>query len=299
MAKTNDALTQAEQDVPLDSSPVTDDDTQTNDADDTQSLVSGASKISGQGDDDDKDGGRDIKNVRGELLRKQEKYAAEMNARFERFEGMLEGALAARPIPQGTTQTDATKPLNTYSVAELKALESQIPDDNKTEYKRLIDTAQARETTLDVVNDRFDQERIKLIREKANTEAYDNWPQLKDKQGSFYREVNRELGEMGVDVTKRSPTAVRDASNAVGMRLGLTPAAQRLMESNTHGDIGGRSGPAPKGDGNSLDMSDKQIEEISPALQYALKSGKFTKEQKERIKTKTGQYRKHQHLFIK
>ena len=297
MAKTHDALAQAAQDVPPESSPATDE-TQTTESDDTQGLASGASKNSGQGDDDDKAGGRDIKNVRGELLRKQEKLAADMDARFARFEGMLEGALAAQPKQQGQPAT-GNRNLNEYSVAELQALESQIPDANKAEYQKLVNAAQVREATVNVVNSRFEQERMKEVRERANREAYGNWPQLNDRQGAFYREVNRELDQMGDATVKKSPTAVRDAANAVGLRLGLTPAARRIIESNTHGDIGGRSGPAPSGGGNSLDMTDKQVDEISPALQRALKSGKFTKEQKERIKKRTGQYRENQNLFIK
>jgi len=156
-----------------------------------------------------------------------------------------------------------------------------------------------REAAANVVNTRFEQERLKERRETANREAFDNWPQLKDKQGAFYREVNRELDSMGDATVKKSPTAVRDAANAVGLRLGLTPAARRIIESNTHGDIGGRSGPAPSGGQNKLDMSDKQLDEISPSLQRALKSGKFTKEQRARIKKRTGQYRENQNLFIK
>lgn len=287
-SKHNDALIQAQQDVPADSSTATDD-TQTAQSDGTHDPGPTAGTQSGEGEKDGKAGGRDIDNVRGELLRKMEQ-------KFARIEGILEG-LQTKQAPQAAPAKG--KDWQDMTAAELRALESQVPEASKAEFDRLVREREIREAARQEYATQHSQHQFAEKRQRANTEAYDRWPQLSDTQGAFYREVNKELNEMGEGVAKASPTAVRDAANAVGLRLGMTPAASRLMATHRHGAANGRTAPPPDGRDNAYGLSDDAMQKISPKLAGALKSGKFTKEQLARIKERSKQYDEHRNLLIK
>lgn len=143
-----------------------------------------------------------------------------------------------------------TLDINTATAAELRV------------FRRGLNLAEATPDQLrqvdeldDLIVDRLAEEKVAALeskmsfREKASKldkKAYSNWPELNDPESDFAKKVNTYLEEMGgVD---SDPVALFNAANAVGVDLGMVPAARREPQgSDPTSKIKGGSGDAPTG----------------------------------------------------
>lgn len=277
----NDALRQAKQDVPADSSPATTDDAAQSDP------APGAGET--PGDKGTGKGGRSIDEVRGELTRKLE----EMSGRFSRLEEMLQGVTAGTP----RRDTEPAKDLNDMTTGELEALRPHIPEDKKAAFEVLVNTRREEERVDARFERKLTQRETVQARKAANEEAYDRYPELSNEVGTFYREVNKVLDQWGDPVTKNNPYAVLQAANEAAHRLGIKP--RERVESRS-GRVSSRTAPASDNAVGTRKMSVEQSESIARGLTAALPAGKtFSKDVMEGIRKRADEYEQHRDLFIR
>jgi len=126
MTVPNAALDQARKDVPVDSSP-TENDTLTDQSAADNNPAPDAGKKSGHSDATDA-GGRDIDNVRHELVRKLDKSDSTLRAEIAELKGMLAGLMQGNAAPT----TSAAPDVANMTAAQLAALEGDVPAEQKS-----------------------------------------------------------------------------------------------------------------------------------------------------------------------
>jgi len=273
-----DPLEQADKDVPLDSS------TSTPPSDDPGNPPP---------DGDDKSGdsgkGRTLENVRGELLRKQDELRSEL--------AEIKDLIRNQPAP--AVAEPPTTDINKMSSVQLEALRPNVPEAQHAELDRLINKRRIDEAVAQGIESRLSAREVEQVRREANSTAFQRWPELRDNSSTFRRVTNEVLKERGDSTT--NPQAVLDAANEAGMRLGLKPATT-AFNSNGRGAYrtarGSSDAPAPADAPQDM-LSEAEASAIAIRLRNAMPSGKFSPEQVKRARERSGEYRKHQDLFIK
>lgn len=293
----NEALRQAGQDVPVDSSPTTDP-TSTDESDNTNPGPD-AGDHSGDSGGDDKSGGRGPDELRGEFDRRLKESDSKMDTGFARIEGMIAGmGQQQNTQPQGQVGND----LDSMSSAALEALRTGIPDDKLPAFEQLVAQKKSDERADARFNQNWTNQQTQQTRKESNAQAYQRYPELHDEASPLYRETNKVLDEMG-GIVEHDPRSVLNASNEAATRLGVKPRSGAMYgapSTRNHAPVGGRSAPAPDGSDGGIVMTNERAQEIGSRLAGALPSGKkFTTEQLKGIRERHSEYKKHQHLFIK
>lgn len=278
----NIALRQAQQDVPVDSSPATPD----SDTQDTPVPDAG----NHSGDTPPAQSGRTVEQVRGEFDRKFKDLQNDLTNRFSRLEEML---TSRAPAPTSSADS-GEKDLNSMSVAELEALRPHIPADKKDAFEQLVRTRREEERVDSRVDRKLEGQRLVETRKQANADAYARFPELYNENGALYREVNKVLDQWGDVVTKKNPYSVLQAATEAAFRLGIKPRVPDAP-TPTHGHS--RTAPAPDGAGGPAKMSKAEAEKIASRLANALPPGK--KFDLENVINRTQQYNEHRDLFIR
>lgn len=281
----SDALRQAAADVPADSSPAK------NEPDTSGNPGPDAGDHSGDSSASAKKG-RTVEEVHGEMNRKFKDLQDTFANRFERLETML----TSRTDSPSPSANGAQKDLNSMSSAELEALRPHIPADKKDAYEALLRTRREEERVDSRIEERLSKAQVVERRKSANAEAYQRYPELHNQSSTFYREVNRVLDQWGDAVTRNNPFAVLQAANEAAHRLGVKPRALEDTSSAT-GRVGGRTKPAPDGEGGGKRMSRAEAESIASKLANALPAGK--KFDLDRVIDRAAQYDEHIDLFIR
>jgi hypothetical protein len=279
MAPRNDALKQAQADVPADSSLAP--------ADTSDVVDTAPEAVESSGDSDHKESGQTLKQMRAEILRK-------VDDRFARLESKLDSVVVQ---PQQGTPASPTS-LDDMSTADLEALRPHITQDKLAAFEELVKTRREEERVDARLDKRLSQREVIATRKRANSDAYTRYPELHNERGALYTEVNKILDERGDDIVRRDPYSVLNAANEAAHRLGIKPTARSERNPSSH--IGSRTAPSADADDGVEQLSMGEAKDIADRLSAALPAGKkFTPETLKRLQANTAEYRKHQDLFIK
>lgn len=219
---------------------------------------------------DNKDGkdGRTPDEVRGELLRKQERDKREIMERLDSIAGQLSQQLRAAPAP--TAGNPGADSLDNYSLADLEAMRSKVPEENLPQYEGLL--AQKRmgdmERLLDTKLQQFTQtQQMRTDRQRFNQTAVDRYPELGDLTSEFAIAVNEQLMKVPADLRERNTRIVLDLANEVAMERGVQPKSRRQVA----GTAPTSSGPAPQqSDEDEFVNTDEERERLKKFYQSAL-----------------------------
>jgi hypothetical protein len=279
-------LDKAVRSVPAGTSPASD---HTEEAD--QDLDAETPEPTGnQGDGDQQDGdgsARTAENVRGEVLRKMQKANEELRAELNALRDDLRQASSQYGVPPASNQP---KTLDEMSVQELEQLASNIPDDQKEQFREYMIVRKAEERAERKYQTQAMSQQTAALERKFNEQAVMRWPSLQDKTSEFYRATDRILSDMG-EAAASNPRAVLDAANEAGLELGISPSTGLIPTSRrTPGSVApGRStAGAPK---KKPDVDMAEVEKTAKRLQNALPGRKFTKDQLKRIAERTQEYK--------
>ena len=244
-------------------------------------------------DDKPKAKGRDAENVYRELSRKNEHLSGQLTSLQARFESAIERMEAsAQAAPPDATNGD---PLAVKTVAQLKNLRSQVPEENLAAFDEYVSERQIQET-VDARVGAFEQKQTaSQARKQTAQEAVNTYPDLAKPGSDFAQAVDKELKRLGRSYTNNNPYALLDASNRVAIRDGYGAKT-------TSPRIPGRpatkrnASPAPKAkDGPSMDV--ERATKIASGLKNALPKG--AKFDVEKMRESTEQYRQNRDFFIK
>lgn len=218
------------------------------------------------------DPSRGMDELRGELLRKQEKGFKEMQREFRTMAQDLASAL--KPQPQRNPNDPST-----FTVPELKGLRAQVSDEQRTELEDLI--------TKRVLQDALDQQAEELTQnherkaahEKAGQIAVDRYPELEDEDSEFAQKVETKLAQLGETYVKANPNAVLDVANEVAILSGAKPTVRRAVQNVTQPARKKNSAPVEnETDSGIPELSDEDYAEIEKKLKHAMPDKKFDKE---------------------
>lgn len=292
MSPENPLLTDAAKDVPPKSSPAPEAGKQTASATNTDPVPDAGKPSGDKGDGDGKDSGRTLENVTGEFNRKFTDLRSEMSSGLAEMKGMLQG------MQQNTAPaTQAAPHINDMSVVELEALAPHVGDDQKPAYEQLLATKRNAESVNSQVDARFAEQSFKQTKSQADTEAFGAFPELHDPLSRVRQETNKVLNEMGASA-RNNPYALMHAAQSAGARLGIKAAP--TQHNSFGGTVGGATAPPPANvETGAQPLSDAEMEPLNKSLASAMPGGKFTEEQKARIKKNSKLYRENRHLFIR
>jgi hypothetical protein len=223
-----------------------------------------------QGDDkdqDDGDKGRSLDNVRGELLRKQDKLRDELADLKAELRG-ISSALKSQPKP--AQPAEPADDLMQYSVQQLESLRGQIPEEKQAEFDRYI----MKRTMDEEINSRISvftrEQQLQQKRDQYNRTATSRYPDLADLTSEFAREVNYRLQDLDEDVVNSNPRIVLDLANEVAIEKGVKPSSRRVIRGRP---ATADTAPAPTNKPKPS-MSDEEMSDIAKRLQGALPKGK-------------------------
>lgn len=279
-------LDEAAKSVPAGSSPADEEFTETTDDLDLDASASGE-----EANDEDESGEkkeRSVENVRGELLRKMEKSQQAMMEKLEAItteNKTLRDQLTAAPA----TKSQSPKTFDDMSVDELIQHQDSIPEAQRKAFdlylmdRKIDERADQRFGELSNKNDFKEQE------DKFNQQAYERWPQLRQKSSEFYGIADRVLSGMGKSGDK-NPRAVLDAANEAGLELGLAPdngvrRSSRRSPGNVAPGRSTRGTDAPDVETTAEDAA------IAKKLANAMPGKKFSEKQLKRIAKRSKMYK--------
>jgi len=223
---------------------------------------------------------RSAENVRGELLRKMEKSQKEMMGKLDKLQAentTLRDQLTTPVKPD----SQAPKTFDDMSVNELIQMQANIPEEQQAAFNiylmdRKVDERVDERLGKFETTTTFNQEE-----DKFNQQAYDRWPELRQKGSEFYGIADRILSEMGPKADK-NPRAVLDAANEAGLALGVAPKSgyQRDTRRSPGNVAPGRSTKGTQAP--DLEASEED-QAIAGRLANAMPGKKFSKAQLKRI----------------
>jgi len=223
------------------------------------------------GDGKDKDGSRTLENVRGELLRKQEKLQSEINKQFSDLNARL------TDLARGMVRPAAEKPksqasLDDYTVSELEQYRGTISDADKPKLDAYIADRKTREAVKHEMESFTKQQQLDQSRVQYNKTAVDRYPDLNKETSDFAREVDRRLQELPEDIVMRNPRVVLDIANDVAIDRGVKPTQRRTVEGLSR-VAPSNSSPTEQPTYTSK-LTDDERDRIESKLQSALPKGK-------------------------
>lgn len=261
----------------------------------TSTPDSGTGNKAGQdaSDNDKSTKERSVDNLAKEMNRKFSALLEENKRLRESIEQSLKPQQSQQPTVQGTRPI---QDIDKYSTEELRAAANNaaatpmLRQTIQEEITRRIAT----ESALAASEGRDKNRMITQMKERANYDALNAYPHLRDENSAFYREVDREVKMRSV--FGESPTIVLDAANAVASRMGITPKAQPKSPVSTSFLASGRSSaPAPSPEDDSV-MSDEQFNDLSSRLSQALPKGKTFA--KDKIDKKAAFYKQNSQTYM-
>lgn len=222
------------------------------------------------------EGGRTADNVRGELLRKQEKASAEtsqmigaLNTQIAELKGMLQGSLT-QPKPQ----TAATPQVDEMTADQLRAYRTQVPEDNLGEFDTIVKDKE-REEKLDSKFRSFaEEQRLKQDFEKSADIARERYPDLGRYDSEFHLAVQAELNKYSNDQVLQRPTLLLDVANEVALSQGITKPQARTEVVGLKKTASTGTAPAPEpSEGKAINTPERRAA-IAKNLASALPRGK-------------------------
>jgi hypothetical protein len=239
---------------------------------------------------------RSWKEVRGEILRKQEKDKAELlreldNKLDNKFSQMAQ-MLQARPDPTPSPST-GTKKLEDMSSSELQAFRStidweKVSESDKADFGLLV-AKQEMEERVDSKLQSLQQQQQHDAQIKHYAEiAADRYPELRNSGSDLAREVDARLTKIQQEQAVVDPAVVLNIANEVAITKGVRPQARRTVQGKPAGT---RTGPTKSDDELPDGMtSDEQRAALAKRLQRALPKG--VKFDLEKIKAEEAEIRK-------
>lgn len=251
----------------------------------------GAPGNGGEPEDDSEDPkeqpkGRTAENVYREMSRKYDT----LQERYERVLSLLESRQQEQPKPD-----ESDDPLASKSIAQLKALRGQVPEENQAAFEEYIRNREVEELVNSKVQEREQKTRFTTMREASAQEAVNLYPDLSDHTSDFAQKVDQELRRLGRQYVDSNPQAVLDAANRVALRTNHTPAVRRTR---VPGLPATKRNAAPvKGTKKEPKQSVEEASKIARNLQRALPKG--SKFDVEEMRKRTDEYFDNKDLFVR
>lgn len=265
--------------------------------------------------------GRTLDNVRGELLRKQEKDAARLQEQIALLHDSVQKMadafqsqarqFAERPQPARPQQPmqpspwgAPTPPPEEYTDEQLQmALRSgRLTPDQTREVERLLNERRVEAKTRELFDKRDREQKLSAAEQEAETAALQSFPALRDPNSEFARKVNAALERQREEFGK-FPHDKFDVANRIARQMGVE--VSRIV---TPGYVGKPEASDPKpSDDEPQGMPDDRIREIAENLRYALpvkrnpKTGRMERKQfnLKRIKERSKRYAEERDLHLR
>jgi len=205
------------------------------------------------------DKGRTLDNVRGELVRKQDRLEQSLRNEIRELRTAL---LASKPA----AKQEPANELDAMSVSQLENLRAQVPEGQKEAFEAYLSTRR----TEDLVEKRFSsftaQQEFAKQRAYYTTMAVERYPDLKDYTSDFAREVDQMLSALDPAVVARNPRVVYDLANDIAIQRDVRPRQRRVVSGKTATT---RTSPAPAAESKA-----KIDPTLAAKLKRALPKGK-------------------------
>jgi len=279
-------LDEAAKSVPAGTSPADEEIQET--TDDLELDADSAGDADNSEDEQGEGNERTAENVRREVLRKMEKSNKAMLAKMEEINAenkSLREQLTSQPAPVASS---TPRTFDDMSVNELIQIQDTIPADQKAAFNAYLVDRKVDERVDAKLGKFKSTSTFKQEEDKFNQQAYDRWPQLRQKSSEFYGIADRVLSGMG-KAGDKNPRAVLDAANEAGLELGLTPATSVRNTRRSPGNVA--PGRSTKGTAAPTPEQTAEDKAIASRLQNAMPGKKFTKEQLKRIAKRSEQYK--------
>jgi hypothetical protein len=256
--------------------------------------------------------GRSIDNLRGELLRKQDKAVTQLqeqiamlNDGFQKMAQAFQSANAQRqtqsqvpppPAEPVTKYGSPNPPVERYTDEQLHvALQSgRLTPHQAKEVERLLEERRVEAKTKELFEQRDKQQQFSADRTKADAEALAAFPALRDPQSEFSQKVNAEL-EARRAAYGETPFDKADAASRVARQMGID--ATRVV---SQGYVGSSEAGEPALVAEPEGPPDEELQQIARNLRYALpikqnpKTGKMERKEfnMKRVKQRAVRYAK-------
>lgn len=267
--------------------------------DDTEDLSADSGDGAGGGGDEEK--GRTPENVYREVSRKLEKQEEKNQAFQERMMGLMERMSENLAKPAETAEPDNANgdALSKYSVAQLKDMRAQVPDEKREAYDEYIVERMVQDKIETGMSAAEQVRNANDTRKQVAQKAVDLFPDLLDKSTDFAAAVDKELRYRGKGYAENNPHALLDVASTIATRMGI---GRRSTPPNPRTPTGGhatRRNAAPKGGSKNdeLTLSRERAGELASSLQGALPKGK--KFDIEKIRKNSQEYSDNADLFIR
>ncbi len=264
--------------------------------DSNESLDADSEGAAADGDGEGEgDKGRTNENIYREVSRKLEKQQAD-NAAFQerilnKFAEIAENI--AKPAEPDNTNGDD---LSRRSVAELKTLRAQVPEDKKEAFEEYIVERMVQERVEASMTVSEQTRNAGDTRKQSTQAAVNMYPDLVKGESEFAREVDNELRLRGKTYAENNPHALMDVANAVALRQGVRQRTNPRIPGGGRTANKGNSAPANQ-KSDELSQSRERANAIADRLQGALPKGK--KFNIDKMRKTTEEYTKNADLFIR
>lgn len=238
-------------------------------------------------DEGDKSSGRTLDNVYGEMRRRQEEADLRNDQRMSTMESMVESLVSgfASNPPAAKPNTDPGEP----SIAQLRQARDEAEDpQRRSQLNDLIVEHTAKQMSNAAIEEYAASSAVRERETRANQEAVNRYPDLLVASSPLYKAVQQALGRRS-DADR--PGVILDVANDVAIAMSISPIQNpysREVSSVARGDGSGK--PTQKSQDKEDEelgvISDEEFDRIAERLAPAMRSGKFTKENRESIKAK-------------
>lgn len=228
---------------------------------------------------------RTAENVRGELLRKMQKSNQELMAELKALREQV-AYKPSDPAPAPTQSQPQT--LDDMTVEQLEQMQPNVPAEQQAAFNAYLIERKVDAKVDQKLNKFQSTTQAKQLEDKFNKQAFDRWPELRNKSSEFYGIADRILSEMGPSADN-DPRAVLTAANEAGLQLGLAPATGQRRSRKEPGNVA--PGRSTRGTSAPDVGPSEEDAAIAKRLQNAMPGRKFTDAQLKRIAKRTKLYK--------
>ena len=173
--------------------------------------------------------------VRGEVLRKQEKDKAEIMGKLADLSIQIGQSTQFRQEPAPTPGNTGTKKLEEMSSAELAQFQSaldweKVSDADKLDFKILVASKQQEEKFGTQLKSLQKSQKLDAERQKYADIAKTRYPDLQKKGSDLAREVDTRLQALSETIVLSNPSVVLDLANEVAIQKNIRPETRRIVE---------------------------------------------------------------------
>lgn len=229
---------------------------------------------------------RSIKNVRGELLRKQteaeRRILSQMDQRFAQILDLFKTF--------GAT-SQSKKPAQTFddlSIQELEAMKGQVPDEQKEAFSEYLISRKVDAKISQSVSKVQEDAKYSAERTRANTIAVQRYPDLRNRTTQLFMEVDRRLRAASPEQIKYNPRIVMNIADDVAAELGVAPKQTSQARRMTTRPKDGDNKPVQRNEESGV--NDAELNDIAKKLAPAMKGKSFNMK---RVKERTKEYNKY------